>query len=176
MNKIEFPYKLNLNIGDGEELKLIFKELPLELSFPQFHLLSQKITNSLGKSFNNVKNEGLDSDISKYLPVLTNGLSGLMNNLDIKYLLDFIKIHKKYIDFEGKEATVQLNEVYHFNGRPDLMYLIIIKIIEVYYKNFFIGLLKSLNLMEKVSKMTQAFQKSTGMSGKSILKKAQTPK
>lgn len=174
--KIKFPYDLDLNIGDGEELKLVFKELPLKLSFPQFHLLSQKITNSLGESFKNIKDEGLDSDISKYLPVLASGLSGLMNSLDIEYLLDFIKIHIKYIDVVGKEATIQLNEVFHFKGRPDLMYLIIIKIIEVYYKNFFIGLLKSLNLMDKVSKISQKFRKSTGMSGESTLKKVQTPK
>lgn len=176
MTKLSFPHNLDLDIGEGEELKLIFKELPLKISFPQFHLLAQKVTKSLENSFDNVKSVDLDSDMSKFFPVLTAGISGLMNNLDIMYLQDFFKVHQNFIEVIGEKETIKLNEIFHLKGRPDLKYLIIIKIIEVYYKNFFIGLLKNLNLMERINKVTKVFQKSTGISGKSTLKKGQTQK
>jgi len=175
MKKLVFPYELDLEIEDGEELKLSFKEIPLKLSFPQFHILGQKITSSLKGSIDNIKGS-LDDDISKYLPCLLSAISGLMNNLDVEYLLGFFETHKKYIKVIEKTGEKELNEIFHLKGRPDIMYLVIIKIIEVYYKNFFIGLLKNLMGKEKVSKMIIGFQKSTGTFGESILKKAQTPK
>lgn len=135
-----------------EELSLEFKSLPLKVSFQYGWSFIQKLSSSLGKGLKDVKGLELDdSDLVNLgislLPVLGESIDKLVNSFQHEEIMRIINQHKSYIKVENENGEmVELNFDYHFSGKPHLLIVLLIKIVEVYYKDFFIQSLSHLGL------------------------------
>jgi len=125
---------------DLENIHLGFKAIPIKNNWQLSWELLQKASKSL--SFKEGDSVGM----------IINGISQLINNFSADEIETIINKHLPFIYVleNGKENPLNID--YHFNGKPYLVLTLLVKIIEVYYKSFFIELLKSLNLMGIIQK------------------------
>jgi len=149
---MEYPVQIEL-----KEIKFEFRQLPVKVSFDIGWNLFQKIISSCGKSLKAIKSSDFKKDmelekiIVGTMPVLGEAIESLVNNFSNDDITKFIKIHSPYIKASSNEDQLtDLNIDFHFSGKPELIILLFVKIVEVYYKSFFIESLALLEIKERM--------------------------
>ena len=144
-------------IGDDNEINLVFQAIPTKTSLKEGYSIVQKITKSIGDAGGNVKIAGSDEIFSAVIPLLSKGVANLFENFSGDDLLKIIETHSRYMRVVEEGSEKPFNIEYHLSEKPDLVMDLVVEIIKVYYMGFMIGFLKRTGIL---SQMTKALESS----------------
>lgn len=136
--QIRYPRKEKI-----EDLTFIFKKVPSMFSFKYAFSFLKKISKTIESSCDSLdstafkKEQNEENIIMALVPLLAKGQSSLISSFEYDEIIEIIENHLKYIKIQGKQKEEDLNLEYHFDDRPEMYMLLLIKIIEVYYASFF---------------------------------------
>jgi len=150
---MEYPVQIEI-----KDLKFEFRQVPVKASFDIGWSLFRKLGSSLGKSLKSIKSSDfieattLEEAAIGCVPAFGDAIENVLNNFSSDDITKFIKIHAPYIKASSNEDQLtDLNIDFHFSGRPELIFILFVKIVEVYYTSFFIESLALLEIKERVS-------------------------
>lgn len=153
-----------VDVGD---LHLEFKPIPVKISFGYGWTFLQKVSGSLGKAAKGLDssnfNEGADmiGICASLLPALGDAIDKLVNSFDDKEVMRIIEAHRPYIKvLDSDNEKLELNFDYHFKNRPELLMILFVRIVEVYYKRFFTEFLTLPEIKERIDKVKETMRNS----------------
>jgi hypothetical protein len=140
---------------DIKDLKFEFNPIPTKISFPYGWSFMQKLSGSLGKAAkelnaSNLNDKDLIGACTSLIPVLGEAVNNLINSFSHEEILKIIGDHVPFIKTIEEKGKTPLNIDYSFSNRPELILILFVKIVEVYYKSFFTELLTLPGIKEKV--------------------------
>ena len=134
---MEFPKHVDLL-----DLKLKFKTVPVGVSFKYGWFFIQKLGACIGKVSSIFEKKDNDKEkeeftLDEILPVIVSLTGEVVSSLSFEEINEIVNKHAPYIKVLEDDRELDLNIVYHFQEKPEGIIILIMKIFEVYYKNFF---------------------------------------